>query len=127
MKNTIVVTIGRNIGDEPMLPAMWAQFKADVAYVLRECRAEIIQQPTDSPYQAQVGMWEGKVCEEAAAFVAFIYDRYLSTPIPHLRKLAAKYSQDAIGWVVASGTDNLIRQRAPQYGDITDCGHVVGV
>lgn len=127
MKHTIVVTIGRNIGSDPMLPAMWRQFKEDVAYVLRECGASIIQQPRIDSDADAVGMWEGAVCEEAATFVAFIDARYRATPVPHLRKLAAKYSQDAIGWIVADGTDNLIRPRALQYGDVTDSGYVVGV
>lgn len=127
MKNTIVVTIGRNIGDTPMLPLMWQQFKADVLYVLNECHADVIQRPHIVSKTDALGCWEGAVCEEAAAFVAFIDDRDLNTPVPHLRKLAAKYSQDAIGWIVTSGTDNLIRPRALQYGDTTDTGHVVGV
>lgn len=128
MKNTIVVTIGRNIGDTPMRPLMWQQFKADVMYVLNECHADVIQRPYIVSKTDALGCWEGIICEEAAAFVAFIDDRYLDTPIPHLRALARKYSQDAIGWIVASGTDNLIQSRQPgAYGDVTDSGHVVGV
>lgn len=127
MKNTIVVTIGRNIGSEPMLPAMWHQFKLDVLYVLEYFGADVIQRPNMSGLDA-VGCWEGQPCEEATAFVAFIDTERVNCPIPHLRNLAVKYTQDAIGWIVADGTNNLIRSRQPgAYGDLTDCGHVVGV
>lgn len=127
MKNTIVVTIGRNIGDTPMLPAMWMQFKRDVLYVLEECGAEVIQRPnfTDSP--DAVGVWEGQVCEEAAAFVAFIPASRLRTPVPHLRNLARKYSQDAVGYLAADGTENLIRAESGTYGSETADGFIVGV
>lgn len=128
MQSTIVVTIGRNIGDKPMLPAMWRQFKADVVYVLETFGANIIQAPRIDSEADAVGSWEGAPCEEAAAFVAFIDAKRVNCPIPHLRNLAVKYSQDAVGWIVADGTDNLVRARQPGlYGDITDSGHVIGV
>lgn len=127
MKHTVVVTIGRNIGGTPMPSLMWQQFKADVMYVLNECHADVIQRPHIVSKTDALGCWEGVICEEAAAFVAFIDSRDLPTPIPHLRTLAAEYSQDAIGWLVVAGTENLIRPRALQYGDTTDTGHVVGV
>lgn len=128
MKVTIVVTIGRNIGDKPMLPAMWRQFKEDVVYVLETFGANIIQAPRIDSDADAVGSWEGAPCEEAAAFVAFIDTARVHCPVPHLRNLANKYTQDAIGWIVADGTNNLIHARQPgQYGDVTDSGHVVGV
>ncbi len=108
MKNTIVVTIGRNIGEEPMLPATWMQFKRDVLDVLEECGAEVIQRPNFTESPDAVGCWEGQICEEAAAFVAFIPEARQQTLVPHLRALARKYSQDAIGYVTAAGTENLI-------------------
>lgn len=128
MQNTIVVTIGRNIGDEPMLPAMWDQFKRDVLYVLEECGATIIQRPNFTESPDAVGCWEGQICEEAAAFVAFIPEARQQTPVPHLRNVAAKYSQDAIGWITAEGTDNLIRPTVPgTYGSVNPAGFVIGV
>lgn len=128
MKNTIVVTIGRNLGDNPMPPAMWHQFKLDVLYVLDHYGADVIQRPNMTDGPDAVGCWEGAICEEAAAFIAFIDAARLDCPIPHLRNIARKYSQDAVGWIVADGTDNLIRSRQPgAYGDLTDCGYVAGV
>lgn len=127
MLSTVVVTIGRNIGSDPMLPAMWRQFKEDVLYVLTECGANVIQAPRIDSDADAVGSWEGAPCEEAAAFVAFIDSRRLCAPVPHLRALARKYSQDAIGWIVADGAENLIRTAPQPYGTVLPEGYVVGV
>lgn len=127
MKNTIVVTIGRNIGTEPMLPAMWHQFKLDVLYVLEHFGADVIQRPNMTEGPDAVGCWEGAICEEATTFVAFIDQSRTVCPVPHLRHLARKYSQDAIGWIVADGTGNLIHTAPQPYGTVLPEGQVVGV
>lgn len=110
MKNemTVVIMIGRNIGEKPMTISEWTSFKQTVIFELGCCDAEVIQRPylpangTDA-----VGIWEGKE-EGAATFIAFIQHWHVSDLKDALSRIALRYGQQTIGFIEHPRTDNLI-------------------
>lgn len=128
MNVTQVVTIGRNIGDAPMPDDMWQDFKTAVAAAFTHCHGVIIQRPRDNTFGDQAGVWEGKVCEEAATFVALTPERYACTIKPELARIAMRFRQEAIGFIVVAGDQHLVRPAAClPYGAETANGFIVGV
>lgn len=104
---TVVVTIGRNIGDKPMAGPVWRQFMIAITMTLRACKANIIQHPKYTDDGGQVGVWEGST-EDAATLVAFVDECYLPALRNVLTTDAANYKQQAIGFIAVAGTDHLI-------------------
>lgn len=107
--NTVVITIGRNVGETPMLDLAWSAFKSSVRRALASSKATVIQRPhTDgSSLRDQVGQWEGGT-EGAATFVAFIHESQVAYLRQYLYTLLPLYKQEAIGFIVVDGTDHLI-------------------
>lgn len=125
---TQVVTIGRNIGDQPMPDDHWQAFKSAVNAALADCCGNVIQRPRDNTLGDQQGTWEGKVCEEAATFVALTPQRYAYTVRPELARIASRFQQEAIGFIVVDGGEHLVRPfKALPYGAETPDGFIVGV
>lgn len=135
--DTQVVTIGRNVGTVPMTAAAWRSFKSEVRRILSRY-GNIIQDPLDGH---QFGSWEGQVCEDAATFVVLCPSVHSQDARPALRVLAARYRQEAIGFIVVAGDRHLIETtaedreeygsavltRSPHYGEETADGFIVGV
>ena len=108
--HTLYITIGRNIGDKPMSTAQWFEFKSAIMSTLESKGADIIQRPiiSWSVCGAQLGMWKGKVCEDAATFVAFINLQDADQLKTELLAIKGDYEQEAIGFALIQGTNNLI-------------------
>ena len=90
----ITITIGRNVGDVPMSPTRWADFRAHVGAILDSLRADIWAEAT------YVGRWDGQA-EEAAIWHAGVeggldVERLDAT----LGRLAHAFGQEAIGLTV---------------------------
>jgi hypothetical protein len=94
------VTIGRNVGDQPMTAAEWQHYRADVRAVLDKAGAETW---VDADYR---GSWDGAT-EDAHVWLAQL--ERLDSLRPAFAALAERYHQDAIGLVV--GTPELVGRR----------------
>lgn len=130
MNVTQVVTIGRNVGSEPMSDGDWQAFKDAVASTLLDHHAAIIQRPRSNTLGDQCGVWEGRVTEEAAAFVALTPASHAYAASADLRRVCARFKQEAIGFIVLSGDEHLLRPTAviaDPYGSTNAAGFVVGV
>lgn len=119
--NTIVITIGRNIGNRPMAVVQWIDFKLAIEALIRDVGGKIIQKP--EPYDGcQQGLWEGER-EDAAAFIAFVHEWKL--PVKgivdwaevqnvevilrrRLSEIARRFEQKSIGFLICAGTQHLV-------------------
>lgn len=136
---TQVITIGRNIGSMPMPLDEWRRFKLAVLASLSATHANVIQRPLiDDHATAQVGSWEGAASEDAATFVALTPEAYAFTVRNKLKAIAARFGQEAIGFIVVAGDRHLIETTQGErddalldalrpYGATTADGFVVGV
>jgi hypothetical protein len=119
--NTIVITIGRNIGDRPMAVVQWIDFKLAIEALIREVGGTIIQKP-EAYDGCQQGIWQG-VREDAAAFIAFTQewcmaagqrglDGGMDSITNHLRvrlsEIARRFEQQSVGFIVCAGTEHLV-------------------
>lgn len=90
----VTVTIGRNVGSEPMTPQAWSLFQTMVTDHL-----SALLRPEQAFTYYGTGEWEG-VTEESAAIV-LVGVRYTSRVDDVDRVLsgiAGTFEQDAIGW-----------------------------
>lgn len=94
---TATVTIGRNVGEQPLPDDDWQAFKDATRRVLDG--SDIW---TDADY---IGAWEG-VTEDAHVYVAGLPDGNHDDIRKALVSLAAQYHQDAIGLTI--GTAQLV-------------------
>lgn len=102
---TVTITVGRNIGTEPMPSDAWRQYRDDVRRALVTADATVYAAAT---YR---GMWEGTY-EDAAIWHAAIDDAAVDPLRDALSGLVAVYGQDAAGYAV--GTSELV-QPDPQW------------
>ena len=103
MKFTCTVTIGRNIGEEPMNDSNWAAFRSDVSNLIINLTSTHDRYTMDA--LTTVGRYLDTV-EESATYV-FAADVFaIATMRPLLYKLARHYSQECIALVM--GTTDLI-------------------
>lgn len=93
---TVTVTIGRNVGTEPMPREQWNHFVAKVRNEVSLATEEVW---AVAPYQ---GSWEG-VREDAVVFYGPLKEPRLEILRSSLSNLATYYSQDAIGLSVGEG------------------------
>lgn len=107
MNKVFVVTIGRNVGDNPMSRESWAKFKSRVQCVIEANGGCILQRPVAGREHDQIGTWDGG-SEDAAAFVAYAQDPALRWIRLGLSELREQFNQDAIGFIVAADDDTLI-------------------
>lgn len=111
MKQTVVITLGRNVKNEAMSTPHWIRFIREVHDLLTHLGAEIILEPLN--IGGSFGRWtdgDGTVVEEsAAAFVCFVGNSHAIMHLSiELNAIRAKYKQDAIGFIVADGDDNIL-------------------
>lgn len=116
MKMTTFVTIGRNVGNEPMSRADWMNFRRNTRVILETAGVNLVQRPHECMDESQVGTWQGVGTEQAAAFVGLLECETL-VPLSRIREqlaeLASIYKQEAIGFAVAMGHDNLTYAKKP--------------
>lgn len=105
---TVVVTIGRNVGSTPLGLFKWINFQRDINVVMQAYGGMMVQAPDLVGGSSQRGIW-GRVTEEASAFVA-LFDAapHWEKLVDDLRNTGTAYGQEAIGYIVAEGTQNLI-------------------
>jgi hypothetical protein len=116
--STVVITIGRNIGDRPMAVCQWIDFKLAIEALIREVGGKIVQKP--EPYDGcQQGIWNGAT-EDAAAFIAFVMAKEDMGPSfwgrvtveEHMRiklsEIAVRFQQQSIGFIICAGTEHLV-------------------
>lgn len=122
--STVVITVGRNIGTEPMTRKNWLYLLGFIQETIADVGGEPVFLPdvfdvngkqVFDPHalyrgatQTGVGVWRGEITEEAAAFVALVPTDALPQLRNDLQYAAQAYNQEAIGFVVADGADNLI-------------------
>lgn len=96
MNVTVTVSIGRNIGTEPMSASDWANFQLATRGWLVVTRSTIYVDGAPS-----VGQWEG-IAEESCTWVAELSDADVFLPILRtgLGMTAANYGQEAIALTV---------------------------
>ena len=109
MKYTVIITIGRNVGNQPMTLQDWWEYKTGIMSSLDYFHAVIVQRPmlTLSGDPDQVGFWEGK-SEEAATFVAFVEEKWLHHLRNHLSVDVKAHKQQSMGFIAVPGTEHLI-------------------
>lgn len=92
--SSITVTIGRNVGTEPMSDERWIRFRADVVDHLSS-----LVKPSFTFIYDGVGEWEG-VSEDSSAILLGEtgYTASVADVGSVLSALARDYGQDAIGW-----------------------------
>src|SRR5687767_11374488 len=106
MQHTVVVTIGRNVGDKPMTTTMWSLFKTSV-WLAINVRGVVVQSPFVNGDSCQLGTWEG-TCEDAAAYVAFVHKDQLARLASDLASVAREHNQQCIGFIAVPGTEHLL-------------------
>ena len=107
MAYTIVVTIGRKVGQVNMDPHDWKGFKVAVNDWLAMCGMDVVQRPPlDATTYSQEGTWKGEVFEEAASFVALYYGNDLASIRARIHDIGNHYGQEAVGFIYQEGTEN---------------------
>lgn len=105
-KSTVVVTVGRNVGDTPMPPNMWKMAIIALYEAVRVARGQVVFQGQGD------GVWENVIREDAYAIIAIIPDRFIPVCRGRLATIARDFNQEACGMVVHDeGTDSLVRAR----------------
>ena len=98
---TVTVTIGRNVGDDPLSASSWNDYFRETRDAVEASSAALL---TVAPYR---GAWEG-VKEDAGIFYGLgVDDDDLASLRARLETLASKYGQAAIGLSV--GENELVR------------------
>lgn len=106
MKKYISITIGRNVGEQPMPETNWKSFLWDTGRALQK-RAKI----DGIIFSGHgLGIW-GKVNESSHAYIVLADGVDESALKADLAKLAKKYRQDAIGCAILglpNGNESLV-------------------
>lgn len=109
MSNTLIVTLGGNIGNNFMGADNWYHYQDTICSALCTDGCDIVQRPDYDRQHSQIGCWLGEVKEVACTFVCLTDD---SLDLDLLRDrigfIGKTYSQECIGWMVCNGQDNLI-------------------
>ncbi len=107
--DTVVITLGRNIGGKPMDDTTWWHFKCAVGEALEYIGASILQKPQTNPAfdSDQIGVWDGKF-EPACAYVCLLPSTAHKALKSELVDLKHEFQQEAVGYIVAEGESNII-------------------
>jgi hypothetical protein len=99
---TVTVTIGRNVGSEPMPAPRWEEFRSGI----RQTLANLLCPDFSASYDG-TGEWDG-VAEDSTLFVASGITREVTSTYLRavLAQYADEYDQDAIALTV--GTTDLV-------------------
>ena len=102
----LVVTIGRNVGIEPMSDARWSEFQDRVIATVRR---HFAHSQSFGPFYG-VGEWDGVTEESAVLTFLTSYPGSTDRFAVDLAELSSEYDQDAIAW--SFGPANLAGPRA---------------
>ena len=97
---TITISIGRNIGSEPMIGWEWDAFRDGIRSALADLGATVYVDAA-----ASVGEWDG-IAEQSATWVAEIDADHVQYVPTYLTALCAQFNQDAIA--LTAGTTTLV-------------------
>lgn len=107
MAQTVTVTIGRNVGDEPMSGKEWHKFKTAVRTTLSSLGGTVYVNGAEA-YDSVWVSGTGNVRETSATYVADVTDVHNVRIV--LAYLAGRYQQDAIALTIGEteliGADN---------------------
>ncbi len=95
--NTITVTIGRNVGEVPLILATWRDFTNSLDRLIEERAEQVFVQAE------RRGTWDG-VGEDNYTVVAACCTASLRTLPAALARLAHEYLQDAIALTIGETT-----------------------
>ena len=99
---TFALSIGRNVGAEPMSTERWGQFKSEIDHALSVFGATLYSKAESK------GQFQG-MPEHGCIWLGTISGHAMRIALkPHLAKLARIYSQEAIGLVEQADTHTLI-------------------
>ena len=95
---TVTVTIGRNVGDDPLPADQWNAFTSDTRAAVEAATLDLW---AIAPYK---GVWKGTT-EDAAIFYGPLVDvgEVLEALRQRLAVLATYYGQEAVGLSVGTG------------------------
>ena len=99
--DAVTISIGRNIGAEPMPDRRWLMFREAVWEALDTADATVHVGDAKS-----IGEWEG-IAEDSATFVAEVPPDNVPALLQDIRELCGPYGQDAIA--VTVGRTFLVR------------------
>lgn len=106
MKHYISITIGRNIGEQPMSAQHWGAFKWDIGKAIQKhAKIDGVIFSGDG-----LGVWDN-VGEKAHAYIVLADTVNQPALRADLAKLAKKYGQDAIGCAIVelpNGDESLV-------------------
>lgn len=107
-KKTVVVSIGRNIGDEPMRLREWVGFVEAILSRLECFGLEVLSLPRGDA-TGQMGCWGGRY-EDSAVFIAEgnLGGHDIRGLTLELDSVRHAYRQDAIGFIVVPSNESLI-------------------
>ena len=91
---TVTISIGRNVGDEPMSDGEWVAFCSDIWQALYDADATVYVDEAKS-----VGEWDG-IREESRTWVASVDDSVIDWIRISLAEFCRTYRQDAIALTV---------------------------
>jgi len=94
MNNTITVSIGRNVGSEPMSERRWAMFRNTIRNTILDNLGAIF---VDGAYSR--GEWDG-ITETSATWVADVEEFTVPYLEREFARIAREYLQDAIALTV---------------------------
>jgi hypothetical protein len=104
-RHTVVVSIGRNVGLQPMNSLRWVNFTRDTQRVIEEAGGQILSRPVIG--SDQIGVWEDKY-EQCAVFIAFVPEGLLDALKGELNYVKVVYDQAAIGFISVAGEEHLL-------------------
>lgn len=113
MQTTVTISIGRNVGDQPMSADKWRRFRADIGRRLRAAGANVFVDTAVS-----TGTWDG-VREQSATWVASVEANRLETIRVGLERACRLFQQDAIALTI--GQTELLHGEALDPGDDVAC------
>lgn len=97
--STVTLSIGRNIGADPMPAEDWTTFRAYLNLAAVECGLDVVFTGTGA------GIWQGEISEDAHTVVGLTTDATdLEELARSLGQLARAYRQDAIAMTVGETT-----------------------
>lgn len=105
---TAVVTIGRNVGDEPLSNIRWEAYQYDVNRVIAGVTDNVFLTPSFAG-SSQRGVWDGG--SEESAVWAFTFDSagYNEDRLrQRLANVASWYDQEAIGLIIQREPGTLV-------------------
>lgn len=103
------LTIGRNVGSDPMPPIQWCSCRNDAMEILRSAARDAALHVDAEERSFGIGVWDGIAEDNATLSIrttAKIDDSILNQLRKSVKALAATYRQDAIALTI--GTSELI-------------------